>query len=304
MAIVRRFLSRRWLLAILGLAALLVGLAMLHPYPRQSLFGPTIRGEPWCVWEDAFRRHVHSVEYDKTLQARILRWMGVANDALEWKDLCDHADMLPLLIQLADDDDHEVRMHAVAAISQFETLQHESALPVLYRRLEDDQLSCRINAAGAIWDLKKDEQVIPVLVQILKEPRSARSASVSKHTPTQERCNALYILGWISGQVPELFAEIVGCSKDADEIVRSFAMIAAAHSGKKALPVLIDGLGDRDPYVRQKAAESIQKLGADANKAVPSLQWLLKDSDRNVRGAAIEALRAIDRSRFQHLQAE
>ena len=34
-----RFLSRRWLLAFLGIAALLFGLAMLHPYPRQSLFG-------------------------------------------------------------------------------------------------------------------------------------------------------------------------------------------------------------------------------------------------------------------------
>jgi hypothetical protein len=43
----RRFVSRRWLLAFVGAAALVFGLLMLHPYPRQSLFGPTIRGKPW-----------------------------------------------------------------------------------------------------------------------------------------------------------------------------------------------------------------------------------------------------------------
>jgi len=47
----RRFLSRRRVLALFGVLAFLFGLAMLHPYPRQSLFGPTIRGKPWCVWE-------------------------------------------------------------------------------------------------------------------------------------------------------------------------------------------------------------------------------------------------------------
>jgi len=54
----RRYLSRRSLLGFLAAAALLFGLAMLHPYPRQSLFGPTIRGKPRCVWEDSLRRQV------------------------------------------------------------------------------------------------------------------------------------------------------------------------------------------------------------------------------------------------------
>ena len=40
----RRF-RRRCLVGRLNVAALLFGLAMLHPHPRQSLFGPTIRGD-------------------------------------------------------------------------------------------------------------------------------------------------------------------------------------------------------------------------------------------------------------------
>ena len=54
-----RFLSRRRLLGFLAGLALIFGLLMLHPYPRQSLFGPTIRGKPWCEWEWEFRRLVH-----------------------------------------------------------------------------------------------------------------------------------------------------------------------------------------------------------------------------------------------------
>lgn len=52
----RRHLTRRRLLGFLAPAAVLFGLLMLHPYPRQSLFGPKIRGEPWCVWEAEVRR--------------------------------------------------------------------------------------------------------------------------------------------------------------------------------------------------------------------------------------------------------
>src|SRR5436190_484371 len=52
----RGFMTRRRLLASLGVAALVFGVAMLFPYPRQFLFGPRVRGEPWCVWENEVRR--------------------------------------------------------------------------------------------------------------------------------------------------------------------------------------------------------------------------------------------------------
>ena len=58
MAALGKLLSRRRLLACVGVLALLFGLALLHPYPRQALFGPTIRGKPRCVWEAEIRRVV------------------------------------------------------------------------------------------------------------------------------------------------------------------------------------------------------------------------------------------------------
>ncbi len=42
----RQFLTYRVLIS-LTIAALLFGEVMLHPYPRQSLFGPRFHGKPW-----------------------------------------------------------------------------------------------------------------------------------------------------------------------------------------------------------------------------------------------------------------
>src|SRR6266498_1809169 len=96
----RRFLSRRWLLGFVGVLALLFGLAMLHPYPRQSLFGPTIRGKPWCVWENEVRRSLHWDEHEKSFFVRSMRWFGIKEMDLD--ELFDDAEMLPLMLHLAE----------------------------------------------------------------------------------------------------------------------------------------------------------------------------------------------------------
>ena len=117
----RRFLSRRWLLAILAVSALLFSLAMLHPYPRQSLFGPTIRGKPWCVWEDAVRHYAHREEYEKTMAAKMMRWLRVNQEDLDdheiFKQSLNHAEMLPLFLALAEDRDRKVRQCVLFALN-------------------------------------------------------------------------------------------------------------------------------------------------------------------------------------------
>src|SRR5438105_640851 len=79
MTLLCHYLSRCRLFAFLGVVVLLLGLMMLDPYPRQMLFGPTIRGKPWCVWESAVRRDFNRAEYEKSLKARIMRWLGIAS---------------------------------------------------------------------------------------------------------------------------------------------------------------------------------------------------------------------------------
>jgi hypothetical protein len=108
----RRFLSRRWLLAILGGAAAVFGLLMLHPWPRQSLFGPKIRGKPWCAWEMALHRNVHWDTYADSVGYKLHTWVGL--DPVPTKDSeFEHADLAPLLVHLTSDYDPEIRDEAI-----------------------------------------------------------------------------------------------------------------------------------------------------------------------------------------------
>src|SRR5262249_39732396 len=167
-----RFLTRRWLIALLGAVALLFGLAMLHPYPRQSLFGPTIRGKPWCVWEAEVRRFVQREEYEETLYAKTLRWMGGKHAPLDDIDLFDHAEMLPLLLHLTSDADPVIRHRVLSQFFWFRKLQDKSAAPTLRARLDDVDPRCRIEAAMALANIEPNERAFPVLVRILDDPRS------------------------------------------------------------------------------------------------------------------------------------
>ena len=71
----RRLLSRRWLLAVVGLAALFFGLAMLHPYPRQTMFGPKLGGVPLCVCEDCIRQYAHNRKGEQSVIAKVRVWL-------------------------------------------------------------------------------------------------------------------------------------------------------------------------------------------------------------------------------------
>src|SRR5207247_870172 len=58
----------------------------------------------------------------------------------------------------------------------------------------------------------------------------------------------------------------------------------------KAVPVLVEGLTNKDAFVRQKAAYILGEIGPKARKAVPALGKALKDEDLGVRLNAVRAL--------------
>jgi hypothetical protein len=287
---VRRFLSPRWLLAFLGTFALLFGLAMLHPYPRQSLFGPTIRGKPWCVWEGAVRRHVHIDEYEKTLSVKLMRWMGVKLEELTIGEVCSEDDILPLLIDLADDPDFKVRRVVVDCLELYIHLWHESAIPALRRRLDDEDATCRVLAAKAIWNIAKDKSIFPKITADLENPDA------------HIRGVAMEVFCRASGDAPELYPHIIARVNDSSDRIRGTIMFHLYLSGEKAVPILLQGLEDRSRWVRLPAIGSLGTLGSEAKGAIPALERRMNDSDEEVREAVVHALVAIDPQRFQHLR--
>jgi HEAT repeat protein len=282
----RRFLSRSWLLAFLAFAAVLFGLAMLHPYPRQSLFGPTIRGKPRCVWEAAMRRAVQPESFSD----KVLTWLGVEREGIPHDELFDNAEMLPLVLELLEDEDYHLRGFVMGQILMWPSLQDCSALPALHKRLQNEEdIHHRLVAARAIWQIDKDKRVLSVFLELLddKEP-GLRALGVSYAAMVQG--------------APELFPAIAGCAKDSNHRVRGPVMFAMQHYGTKGVPILIDGLSDVDAEVRLNAVFALGFLGPQALDAVPALEARLNDADAQVRGNVPHTLQAIDRQRFKHLK--
>lgn len=301
----RRFLSRRWLFALIGVAALLFGLAMLHPYPRQSLFGPTIRGKPWCYWEYEIRCYVHHTLHAKSNDVfeKIRRWFG-SRDGPKWRDreLFAHEEMLPLLLELAKDDDKDVRRASEWAIVYYEELHQTPALPVLLDQLHQEDPSSQMYAAGAVWRITKDKQVIPIVMQVLNTPKNVRLAKPG--TVGSYRAKALSVLSEIAREVPALFSDVVGFVGDDDAGLRTAAMGEMVHFGNQGIPILLKGLDDPDDWVRLRAAESLRSMRTHEKESLLALERLLLTEDSTVRERVVAALVAMDAQRFGHLNVD
>ena len=133
----RRLLSSNNMLGAIGLAALLFGLAMLHPYPRQSLFGPTIRGKPWCSWEYEVRIYFNDVANEKPFWLKSMEWLRFKHEPMEPNDLFNHAEMTPLLLHLANDPDPIFRRFVVSQFYWHANLNNQSAC-ARSRHVRDD----------------------------------------------------------------------------------------------------------------------------------------------------------------------
>src|SRR5262249_33597213 len=124
---------RRWrrrLLIYAAGSAFLFALAMLHPYPRQNLFGPKIDGVPWCVWEASIRRSVHHQEF--TFSEKLQLWVGMVPLPMDVdRDTLDDERFLPLLVQLANDRDPEVRYAVLEWLGGLPNLSQEATVEVL-----------------------------------------------------------------------------------------------------------------------------------------------------------------------------
>jgi len=80
-------------------------------------------------------------------------------------------------------------------------------------------------------------------------------------------------------------------SKDPDVRLRAQSILNKIQDSPAGL---IEDLADKEPRVRRKAAEELERLGATARVAAPALVKALKDADASVREAAATALATVD----------
>jgi HEAT repeat protein len=294
-ALFRRFLSRHWQLAILAVAALIVGATMLHPYPRQSLFGPTIRGEPWCYWEDEIRWDA-TRDRDEAkrsdLGRKIRTWLGFKRE-IKRPGFFNDEKLLPVFLKLTDDSDMDVRWYAVSSIVSCEGLYQEPALPIFRQQLDEGDTSTQINCAKAIWRISKDREMIAVLRRILQSPNT-----------TYHKVYALEALSEIAREQNDVFPEIASFARHDAEGLRNATMGAMGHFGKQGVPVLLSGLKDPDEWVRLRAASSLRGLRTGEKEMISALERLVVSEDGEVRSRAAKVLLEVDPIRFAHLKAD
>jgi HEAT repeat protein len=87
--------------------------------------------------------------------------------------------------------------------------------------------------------------------------------------------------------------------KGTDVDIRIQAARALGYIGYPArskLPELIEALKDEEPLMVQQVCWSIVRMGADAEKALPSLETLLSHKDGNVKASAKAAIEDIKKS--------
>ncbi len=282
----RRLLTRRWLLGVLGVTALLVGLAMLHPYARQSLFGPIIRGKPQCVWENSVRHQF--VNEREPWSKRIWTWLGVQHETVT-VEAFDHPEMLPVVVALLDDPNWRVRDLCMLAIAMYPSLQDRSALPALRKWFKEDEVELRLRAGQAIWKIDRDPEVVRWVVTLLD------------HDDPVVRFLATRDAATLSAEAPELYPHLVAHARDPDWRVRCQVMYGMLNFGEKGVPTLIAGINDVEGNVRDDAIYVAKNLGPDAKAAVPALQARLRDADPNVAHVILNALEAIDPERFRRI---
>jgi WD40 repeat protein/HEAT repeat protein/tRNA A-37 threonylcarbamoyl transferase component Bud32 len=88
---------------------------------------------------------------------------------------------------------------------------------------------------------------------------------------------------------------LVELVRDKDEVVSKRAALALGAMGPRGVPVLIELLHDDSPAVRGHAAESLAKIGCEADAVVPALAAALHDTSPRVRYYAAAALCEIGR---------
>ena len=192
---------------------------------------------------------------------------------------------VPCLTELLSDKEAKVREEAAFALCKL--TGRRDTIEIIIQCLNDPDDFARINAVDHLGHIGADVAVvaIPALVRALNDESDA------------VRNRAAEALGRISSgaenSVPDLLraSGTVRLGMFRDSVVKAITGI-----GQDATPMLLNGLKDRDGYVRRTAAEALGVLGPGKTlAAIPGLTEMTDEMDAENRLTAAMALWRIHR---------
>jgi HEAT repeat protein len=280
-AMIASLWKRRWCRCILW-AAIVLGVAFVHPFPRQLFFGPKFKGWPLCVWENRIRDRVDPERRQPNWFQKALTFVGV--DQANQVDQFDRsAEMLRLYMHLAEDRDPRVRRIMLVWLGA----RPDPEIVALYRRhMQDDDLDCRLLSACGLGQANGDRKAKAMLVALPDDCEA------------ETREHVAFALSAMAQQDPELFGPLAARTKDADRHVREFAVASMASFGKRGAAVLRQVMLGKDDETRIRAIYATTHLGKDAAELIPVLEAIRNDPRDKLRSYAQDALTEIDPERF------
>jgi HEAT repeat protein len=183
--------------------------------------------------------------------------------------------VVPLLIQELGSGEHRNYYNATLYLSALGP-EAKDAIPELRKR-KDDLAAC------ALWSIDPKNGIQGYILTSLTTDRTCDQWFAASHFqmmgPWRKEAARAVAEALLDGRLPKLAPWAV------ERILRGEA--------EAVVPALLDGLKDKQPTRKVRAAKVLGDMGPSADAAVPALNDALKDSEATVREAAAIALKQV-----------
>ncbi len=314
--------KNRWRMLLYAPLVAVVLFFLMHPYFRQMVFGPKIKGEPLWVWQQEFRARAGD-DAPPGIWSKVCRFLGVSDRRATMVGSFPDNDeaMRPVLMSLIDDPSSLVRSGALSRLSWLK--YSEETVEALRRATKDPHKDVRASAVFGLCriadeakfdltclrDLLNDpEELIQVqagstILKLVRDDEQAVAALTSvfdKSTIHHHRWTAIASLAENGSGSEPMFQRILDLSRNEPiERTRYSCVGLLGVFGRKALPAVSAFLDHPHEAARWQAINAAKGLKVEAAELVPKIVLLsTNDPDEWNRTAAVEALHAIDPKRF------
>ena len=168
----------------------------------------------------------------------------------------------------------------------------QSVPHLIYALLHDQDTVVKTSCVGAL--AKMGEAAVPSLLEIL----------ASTEHPESTKGQAAWALAFIGSQAKEILYQQI--NSDSPEVrsavVGALARVAQDTNEEKALIVLTQSLGDRDPMVRCEAAAALGNLSYEP-ALLPLINLLSYPDEETRKSGALALMKIGDRAALEPLQA-
>jgi HEAT repeat protein len=174
-----------------------------------------------------------------------------------------------------------VRKKAVESLAKVGP-KNQTAIRALLEALKEMDGDVRHYAVETLGQIGSEAKLaMPILIEMLND----RDMDI--------RIQVVRALVRIDPKFKEVVPALQKMLSDPERDVRLEVLDALGQCGKSAVAPLMESLKDLDSNILVHAAESLGRIGPEANEAVPALSLLLKDDLEEVRNAAAAALKKI-----------